>query len=461
MYLKKRKRFIEDFNAILPKYKNQLPIIEIDELKTIKKDIIKTNSWFEINKFNVKEVSNNLKYKTSFPKEVINCIKIKMILNENQKKIINKWMDASTEMYNKALQYIRENCDFFKNNIIRKHLHHISKTKLTNFQFLRKNLKEIRNNIQNKTDLKFEKNTKIHIHTLDYIIKQLTSNIKSAISNLINSNIKRFRIKFWKNNRPSKTIEIEKQYILQNKICPKILDDIKYEYNKTSYELPKINSNVKINYNSILDEYSLIIPFKNKPKLSFENKNKIISLDPGLRTFLTGVSENASYDICPGVNKKLRKYIKRNNKIQFNENISQKIKKKNEKMINKKIWNLTEDLHWKSIKFLTDNFSTILLGDMSAKSIVQKKKSVLSKESKVACLRTRYYEFRNRLEYKCNLTKTNYKKINEQYTSKICSICGNYNEKFKDEKIYFCYKCNTSIDRDINGARNIMIRSKL
>ena len=55
-------------------------------------------------------------------------------------------------------------------------------------------------------------------------------------------------------------------------------------------------------------------------------------------------------------------------------------------------------------------------------------------ESKVACLRTRYYEFRKRLEYKCLLTKTNFRLINECYTSKICSICGNYNENLKGEK---------------------------
>ena len=103
---------------------------------------------------------------------------------------------------------------------------------------------------------------------------------------------------------------------------------------------------------------------------------------------------------------------------------------------------------------------------MSAKSIIKKSRKELSAEStllfdesKVACLRTRYYEFRKRLEYKCLLTKTNFRLINECYTSKICSICGNYNENLKGEKNYNCIKCNTIIDRDINGCRNIMIKS--
>ena len=64
---------------------------------------------------------------------------------------------------------------------------------------------------------------------------------------------------------------------------------------------------------------------------------------------------------------------------------------------------------------------------MSAKSIVMKNKSILSNESKVACLRTRYYEFRLRLKYKCSINNNNFKLVNEYYTSKTCSLCGNYN----------------------------------
>ena len=41
-----------------------------------------------------------------------------------------------------------------------------------------------------------------------------------------------------------------------------MLGDMKYEYNNKPFILPKIKSNVKINYNSILDEYTLLIPIK-------------------------------------------------------------------------------------------------------------------------------------------------------------------------------------------------------
>jgi len=362
-------------------------------------------------------------------------------------------------MYNKTLNYIRNNCGTFKNEVIRRKLKDINKKLYVNPQELRTELKVIRDEIIKSSQLaEIKTNTKIQTHTLDYAIRQLVSNIKSAMTNLSRGYIKRFRIKFWKNNRPSKTIEIEKQYIRDNEICPNILGKIKYEYNNQEYQLTGINSNVKINYNSITNEYYLLVPIINTPIKQKEKYGNFISLDPGLRTFMTGLSETDCFKIGTNVNTTIKKQINRLNKIKANKNIPNKIKKKNEQLINRKIFNKVDDLQWKTIKFLTNNFNNILLGDMSAKSIVAKNKSVLKEDMKTACLRTRYYDFQTRLKYKCMLTKTNYKLVNENYTSKICSLCGNYNDKLKGEKTYSCTKCKKSIDRDVNGCRNIMIK---
>jgi putative transposase len=43
-------------------------------------------------------------------------------------------------------------------------------------------------------------------------------------------------------------------------------------------------------------------------------------------------------------------------------------------------------------------------------------------------------------------------------TSKTCGKCGCVKEDLKGAKIFKCGECGTVIDRDINGARNIMIR---
>ena len=278
--IKKRKKFIEDFNNNLDKYKNNLPIHIKEKTK-----LCKTNSCFTIEKLSAKNKNiNTLNYPTDVIEEVFNCKKIKMLLNDEQIIIIDKWFNAYTEMYNEALNYIRNNCIYFKNNIIKSHLKNIKLNEYTNFQKLRNKLKSIKNNIQQKS---IHNKKLIRIHTLDYAIKQLTSNIKSSISNLRNGKHKRFRLKFWKNNRPSKTIELEKEHFTKNKLSPKIFGEIKYLYNNKDYKLPNINNNVKINYNSIKQEYTLLIPISNKTKEITNKPRNIIVLDPGLRTFMT------------------------------------------------------------------------------------------------------------------------------------------------------------------------------
>ena len=41
-------------------------------------------------------------------------------------------------------------------------------------------------------------------------------------------------------------------------------------------------------------------------------------------------------------------------------------------MINRKISNIVNDVHWKTIKYLTDNNAIILLENMSTKNISKK-----------------------------------------------------------------------------------------
>jgi IS605 OrfB family transposase len=261
--------------------------------------------------------------------------------------------------------------------------------------------------------------------------------------------------------RPSKTIDIELQYIKNNNICPKILKDVIYEYNNKPYKLSGINCGVKINYNAILDEYYLLIPHKHTPTEITKKTENLISLDLGLRTFATGLSETQAYKIGNNVNSTIRDKLMRLNKIMKNENIPNKIKKKNEKMINRQIYGKIDDMHWKVISYLTKTFKTVVLGDMNAKSIVSSKNNIMSTGMKTACLRSRFFDFKQRLAYKCNLTKTNFILVDEAYTSKTCSCCGNYNDKLGGSSVYDCVKCKMKMDRDINSCRDMMIKSKI
>ena len=286
-YVKIRKKFLDDYSIHLNKCKNNLP----SKLK--KYTDIKTNSWFTMKKYNVNDVNCNLKFKKTKSKKQLRCKQIEMKLNKNQQKIILNWMKAYTAMYNSALDYVRENHSLTKNIIIRRTLVDYKKTlkdnnrkttEYSNFFHIRNKLKNKKKKIQQKYN---DKKSQLYIHSLDYAIKQLCANIKSAETNLMKGHIKRFRLKFWKNSRPSKTIEIEKQEIKNNKLAFRKLGDINYLYNGESVELigKNIKNNVKINYNEITKKFILLIPIKCIKKKQ-QNKKKILSLDPGIRTFM-------------------------------------------------------------------------------------------------------------------------------------------------------------------------------
>jgi len=81
MIKKKKKNFINNYQNIISKYKNNLP----NEILTNTYKY-KTDSWFNINITKCNECTNNINYKTKFPKEIINCTKIKMILTSKQKR---------------------------------------------------------------------------------------------------------------------------------------------------------------------------------------------------------------------------------------------------------------------------------------------------------------------------------------------------------------------------------------
>ncbi|MEG2364765.1 MAG: transposase [Terrisporobacter sp.] len=62
---------------------------------------------------------------------------------------------------------------------------------------------------------------------------------------------------------------------------------------------------------------------------------------------------------------------------------------------------------------------------------------------------------RERLEYKCDYNNIKYTYINPAYTSKVCSICGQFGERNSD--VFKCSNCG-NLHADINASKNILNR---
>jgi hypothetical protein len=151
------------------------------------------NTWFE-NKILSSNYCYNIPLINNFMenKEVRQTKIVEMLFNDKQKIILQRWFKAYIKMYNETLKYIKANpnCSL-------------------NYKILRTYyLKDIRDNIINNSGI--EKNTNIQAHMLDACIKLACSNYKSALTNKKLRNIKHFRIRYWRYNKSSITIEIEK-----------------------------------------------------------------------------------------------------------------------------------------------------------------------------------------------------------------------------------------------------------
>ena len=192
-----------------------------------------------------------------------------------------------------------------------------------------------------------------------------------------------------------------------------------------------------------------------------------MSLDPGVITFNTYYSNNGKYgklghefykqllDIglkiddyqsILDIDKNLNKKTKRN------------IKLKCQKLRNK-IKNKVNDLHKKTCNFLCTNFDIILLPTFEVSNMIVKdiERKISSKTVRKMLLLS-HYSFKVRLSDMIKQYKNKQLIIvNESYTSKTCGNCGTITN-VGGSRTYSCTKCKIVIDRDYNGARNILLR---
>ena len=324
MIKKKRKQrldnFLSEFKPIIDIHKDELPIFNLN--KKYKKYEYDTQTWFDINK-----QKNNLKTNCNIcstdelDKINFKSIKVKMVLTDIHKQIFQNWFKASTYVYNKTLNYIRNNFEFTKKTITQPILNnHMNNPKFFDKYYIRTQMNNERTEIQKQFQFTIDKkNTlndknikcKIDAHILDKTIFQLVENIKSVKTNLLRNNIKQFILKFWKYTRPKQVLNFEKTKIIDGILCKSIfqnLPKINYIYNSQEYNISDINTDFKISYNSILDEYELIVPLKSEPIIE-NNRKDLIVLDPGLRTFMTGLSDDIMVKIGQNVNKTIRNLL--------------------------------------------------------------------------------------------------------------------------------------------------------
>ena len=398
---------------------------------------IKINSWFTIKES--KEIENNdIDCDFEFDKlEDCDTIAKKVILKltNQQKNIINKWLEGYRKLYNEALRKIKSN---------------------VGLPLFTLDWKKMRSQLKNEKE-EIVKESGIKVHDVDYSIKLACQNYKSAYSNYKKGYIKHFRIRYWGKGKQCKIMDLEKSNFKSGSIRKDKLGIVKGYYNGKEFNFKEIQHDCRLKYDGIKKEYYLFVPEK-VICTEINKRGKIISIDPGVRVFGTGITENKVVEIGKESSERIKKYMNKKDKATKNEKIPDNKKKKIEKECNKKIKNLVNELHWKSINYLTKNYDVILIGNMSPKGIIRKGGN-LNKMTKRMVSALSFYNFRERLKYKCKIRDTKYKMVNEYYTSKMCSKCGRINKELGSSEIFKCEKCNLKIGRDYNGCRGIYLKN--
>ena len=215
------------------------------------------------------------------------------------------------------------------------------------------------------------------------------------------------------------------------------------------------NSDVRL----VTDSKTFWLNFPIKSK-QVENHGKgIIALDPGVRSFQVGFSEREIVEFndrrkCLVF--KLRKKLDNLQRLRSKKEISMSCFKRHYSRYQKKLENRVNDLHWQSINYLVKNYSGIILPHFESQKMRVNK---ISKHVNRNLDYLRHYRFKMRLKEKCIENKVQLYLVDESYTSKTCGNCGWVKNNLYASKIFKCSKCECIFNRDVNGARNILIKN--
>ncbi len=419
--------------------------------------------------------------------------KIRIYPNKKQKLFFEKCFGTTRFIYNKVVEYIN---NAYKNDVeqllIKKRIGCINKnndvqccaTIDENSKYFCK--KHIKNKVQysfkvnlpylRKATMQSDKDLPpeliwlkdVPYDTRQLAIKDFCTAYKAAISNFKAQNINHFEFSYKSKRKPTQIFHIDKRAINKslNLFKRRKLGKLRTRKRMNKW-IDKNIHNIECDCKIIRykpNQYYLLLTKEKKHEIKKATFNTV-SLDPGIRTFQTfyspdGLSGKLGDDI---INNRLNKY---DNKIDKFTSLTTKVNGKTKYNVRKRIFlsrtkkkNIVSDMHWKVCKFLCENFQTIITTNFQIKEMTNRESRNINNRSARNMLSLSHFSFSEKLKYSCKKYKRRLIVVNEEYTSKTCGKCGNINDKLGSNKIYNCTKCHIKIDRDINGARNILLKT--
>lgn len=427
---------------------------------------------------------------TAKQKETSNlkALKIKMKPNQQQRSVIDEWINTSRYVYNKTVNLIAEGHKI--NHFELRDIIVTENTKKTNpeYQTFIKELavlqqkkkeshtKEIDNLILQKKlsrqsivkDLKTEKNANINEWELntpkavrDAAVSDVCKAYKTGFSNLKAGNIRHFQLQFKKKTNPNKCVCVPKSLVKNVGGVIKLSssffkDNCNFKMGKKTIKKHKnlvIRNDIRIVKQKGIYWFVIPIPVTvndAKPLVNY------CGIDPGVRSFMTSFGNHDCIEYKHDESQ-LRKYNDRLaelKSLRCNKLITKRILKKKYNRLESKKEHLINELHWKVINDLLTKNDVIFYGDIKSHDIVKNGKNKILNTNMNDL---KFYTFKSRLLSKALEKHKRVVPVNEAYTTQTCCCCGMM-YKPGISKVYNCQGCNSCVDRDVNASKNILMK---
>lgn len=263
---------------------------------------------------------------------------------------------------------------------------------------------------------------------------------------------KAFNLSFRSAKKPKQSCFIPSSALRDSGIYPRISGEL-----KMAEKFPDEARDSRLVFEH--GRWFVIVPYR-VATTKADNQGRIVALDPGVRTFMTGYAEDGAFKIGDGdfariarLGRNMDDLISRMSKAKAKQ--KRRMKKALSRM-KFKVWDLIDELHFKTIRFLLSNYDAVLLPTFETSKMVARSNRKIRSKTVRAMLAFSFHKFGMRLASKAAEFGKIVVRTNEAYTSKTASWTGEIKQIGAAKKIT---SNGITVDRDLNGARGIFLRA--